>query len=157
MELYGTSYARDSGELPRGYEIVDGALVRKAVPGYSHSGLQLWFGQVLAPYWGPGGQGKPGGWLFGSEADIELAPGHRYLPDVAGWRLDRVEPSDLRGMPIRIIPDWVCELLSQSTAVRDLGIKKHQYYAAGVTRYWVIEPSRTSLTVFERGSGEFQT
>ena len=141
-------------ELPEGHEIIDGVLVRKAMPGYAHGSFQLWFGQVLAPYWGPGDgegprrpggktSGKPGGWLFSSEADIELAPGQRYLPDVAGWRMDRVTPEDLRDIPIRVAPDWVCEVLSPSTAATDLGAKQRHYHAAGVTHYWLIDPYHT--------------
>ncbi|MCG8421700.1 MAG: Uma2 family endonuclease [Proteobacteria bacterium] len=66
-----------------------------------------------------------------TEVDIQLAPGQRYLPDLAGWRMERVTAADLNTMPTRVAPDWVCEILSPSTASRDLGTKKRNYHLSG--------------------------
>ena len=94
-----------------------------------------------------GGAECPGGWWIGSEIEVELAPHEVYLPDVAGWRVERMpEPSDAK--PVRIAPDWVCEILSPSTAGRDIGHKQRMYHLAHVGHYWVVEPANQTLTVY---------
>ena len=35
--------------------------------------------------------------------------------------------------------------------------KKNTFYAAGVTHYWLIDPSTKLLTVLSRGENEYQT
>ena len=89
---------------------------------------------------------SPGGWWFGTECEIEFLRGERYLPDLAGWRIDRVPqlPTNTR---ISIPPQWVCEILSPSTAHRDLGEKQQTYHAAHVEHYWHLDPTSQSLTV----------
>jgi Uma2 family endonuclease len=73
-----------------------------------------------------------------------------YLPDIAGWRIDRVpEPPDAR--PVRIAPDWVCEILSPSTAARDMGPKRLTYHHAKVGHYWVVHPAEQLLHVHRWG------
>jgi Uma2 family endonuclease len=68
-------------------------------------------------------------------------------PDLAGWRIARV-PERPRGKPVRITPDWVCEVLSPSTMQRDLGYKLHTYHRARVGHYWVAEPIGEILSVY---------
>ncbi|WP_257792790.1 MULTISPECIES: Uma2 family endonuclease [Sorangium] len=45
-------------------------------------------------------------------------------------------------------PDWVAEVLSSSTAARDLGDKRSIYHAAGVGHYWVLDPANRLLIVY---------
>ena len=139
-----------SAGLPERYELIDGALVKKASPSGLHAGMQLWFGHVLSPFWGERGQGRPGGWWFASEAEIEIAPGQKYLPDVAGWRLERVGLASLGERPIQIVPNWVCEILSPSTSDRDLGTKQRNYHLAHVDHYWIVDPDQRTLAVLRR-------
>jgi hypothetical protein len=62
-----------------------------------------------------------------------LAPHEVYLPDIAGWRLTRV-PEQPRERPVRTAPDWVCEILSPSTADRDTGHKPRTCHEAHAPR-----------------------
>jgi Uma2 family endonuclease len=60
-------------------------------------------------------------------------------PDLAGWRRDRLsQPGRVR--PIEVVPDWVCEVLSPSTAARDRITKRRLYAQAGIPFYWLIDP-----------------
>ena len=43
------------------------------------------------------------------------------------------------------VPDLVVEVLSESTAYRDRGIKFSDYAAHGVTEYWLIDPAEEVL------------
>jgi len=108
---------------------------------------------ALYGFWGRDGRGRPGGWWLGTEAEIELAPHEVYLADVASWRVERV-PQPPSGRPVRIAPDWVCEILSPSTAARDLGVKQRGYHRGHVGHYWIISPVERTLQVLrwtERG------
>ena len=135
-------------ELAERHELVAGELVEKASPSFEHGDAQFSIAICLASYRGKGGADRPGGWWFGTEVEIELEPDKEvYLPDVAGWRIERV-PIRPSGRPIRIAPDWVCEILSPSTSGRDLGHKRSVYYRAHVTHYWVIAPVDQALFVY---------
>ncbi|MEA1910783.1 MAG: Uma2 family endonuclease [Spirochaetota bacterium] len=45
-------------------------------------------------------------------------------------------------------PDWIIEILSPSTAVKDLNNKYELYQAKGVREYWIVDPSNYYLTVY---------
>lgn len=102
-------------ELER-HEIVGGELVQKASPTFEHGSAQGSVFVALRDFRGRGG--CPGGWWLGTEVEIELAAHEVYLPDVSGWRIERVTDSP-SGRPVRMVPDRVCEVLSPSTAGRD--------------------------------------
>jgi Uma2 family endonuclease len=128
-------------------EIVRGEIVRKASPSFGHGLTQMALGAALGGFLGRASQGRPGGWWLASEVEIELDTHEVYLPDIAGWRIERVpEPPDTR--PVRVAPDWVCEILSPSTADRDLGQKQWNYHRAHVGHYWIVEPISQVLTVY---------
>jgi Uma2 family endonuclease len=145
MPRAGAATAADI-ELLEHHEVVRGEIVRKALPVVRHSIVQTRIGVVLAPFQGQGGAHGPGGWWIGTEPTIELAIHEVYQPDVAGWRLERVPALD--EYPIRLVPDWVCEILSPSTADRDLGPKLRAYHRAQVGHYWIVEPAAQTLTVY---------
>ena len=126
-------------ELPKGHEIVDGALVRKAMPNIDHGSVQLALGAALVPYRKT--------WVFGSEVQVLFEPGQTFLPDLAGWRRDRGEIPERGSVPVTVAPHWVCEILSESTAFRDRGTKQNTYHRAGVEHYWLLDPLARSLIV----------
>ncbi len=45
-------------------------------------------------------------------------------------------------------PDWILEILSPSTAVKDLSNKYKLYEEKGVKEYWIIDPANSFLTVY---------
>jgi len=47
-----------------------------------------------------------------------------------------------------IPPDWVCEVLSPSTALRDRTVKKAIYEEHGVGYLWLIDPLHMTLEIF---------
>ena len=52
-----------------------------------------------------------------SEVDVALGPNDVVRPDLAGFRRERLpRPGNIR--PIEVVPDWVCEVLSPSSAAR---------------------------------------
>lgn len=48
-----------------------------------------------------------------------------------------------------LVPDWVCEVLSPSTAAEDRADKMPVYAEAGVRFAWLIDPLLRTLEAFE--------
>ena len=140
--------------LPEHHEIVRGILVAKAMPTTDHGLLQLRLCSFVQPFHGRkrtpdvDGDADGGGWWVGTECEIELfsGPEERYLPDLVGWRIDQV-PARPRGARIPTWPQWICEILSPSTASRDIGHKRDAYHRARVGHYWVVDPEARTLSV----------
>ena len=49
-------------------------------------------------------------------------------------------------------PDLVMEILSPTTAQKDLKIKFARYERAGVREYWIVDPEGKTVQLFTRGS-----
>ncbi len=129
-------------------EIVGGEIVEKASPSAEHGDSQLGLGAWIRSHFNRrgGGGGGPGGWWILVEVDVELEAASFYRPDLSGWRRDRV-PVKPSGRPVRLRPDWVCEILSKSNAATDLVTKFRTYHRCGVPHYWVADPENRTLTV----------
>ncbi|HXK17935.1 MAG TPA: Uma2 family endonuclease [Polyangiaceae bacterium] len=126
-------------------EIVAGDVVLQPSPTPLH---QSTIGEVYAELRNPfqRGRGGPGGWWLIQDVDVEFGPHDICRPDVSGWRRERV-PQFPSERPVAQRPDWVCEALSPSTAVRDQGDKRAIYERAGVPWYWIVDPQNRTLTV----------
>src|SRR3954454_20236745 len=86
-------------------------------------------------------------WVFIKEPELHLER-HVVVPDLAGWRAERLaaEPEDSF---IDIAPDWVCEIITPSTARLDRGPKRRIYAeAASVGHLWLLEPWDGTLEAF---------
>ena len=49
-------------------------------------------------------------------------------------------------------PDLVMEILSPSSRSRDMVLKLNKYQDAGVKEYWVIDPDRRRIMVYDLGN-----
>jgi Uma2 family endonuclease len=119
-------------------QIVDGDLYSMPRPAIPHQLTSSNLGGELdAPF--RKGRGGPGGWWFLDEPELHLGR-HVLVPDLAGWRRERV-PSLPPDPYLTITPDWVCEVLSPSTARLDR-IKKLRIYAEeAVGHAWLVDPA----------------
>lgn len=128
-------------------EILNGRLVTHPRPSPKHAWAASCIGDELV---GPfhKGRGGPGGWVILDEPEIHL--GQQILvPDLAGWRRERMP-----GLPetpyFELAPDWVCEILSPSTARSDRAEKMPIYATEGVGHLWLIDPELQILEVYAR-------
>lgn len=137
-------------------EIVAGELVHKAAGDERHGDAQAELTtRVRSTYNRRSGGDQPGGgWWIRVEVDIAFGA-DVYRPDLSGWRRDRV-PTMPTEWPCPIAPDWVGEVLSASTASRDLGVKMRGYHRAGVGHYWVVDRTHNVLLVYERNERAFE-
>jgi Uma2 family endonuclease len=48
---------------------------------------------------------------------------------------------------VRVVPDWICEILSPSTRAHDQLVKRRFYARVGVPYLWFIDPDARTLSV----------
>ncbi len=142
--------AADLARLPHGSsaEVIHGSLSERAAPNADHGIVQAEVAGWTVPVFArrPGG-GRPGGWWILVDTEVELAEHEIVRPDLSGWRRER-SPERPRGRPVRLRPDWVCEILSPGNRRRDLFEKMAIYREAGVPHYWIVDPEEQLLTVY---------
>lgn len=46
-------------------------------------------------------------------------------------------------------PDWIIEIVSSSSKRMDYSIKLFKYRAAGVREYWIVDPDKNRITVYD--------
>jgi Uma2 family endonuclease len=92
------------------------------------------------------------GWWIEVETEIRLPGSRLVVPDLSGWRVERV-PELPEDNPIAIIPDWCCEVLSPRTAREDRGTKLPLYARSGVGWVWIVDPALRLVEVFETAGG----
>lgn len=98
------------------------------------------------------GSGGPGGWRIMIEPEVHLGA-DVFVPDLAGWRRERLPKLPTGRVHITVVPDWVCEVLSPSTRTFDLTTKRAAYAAHGVEHLWLIDPDARTLEAFRLVSG----
>jgi Uma2 family endonuclease len=88
-----------------------------------------------------------------TEPELHLGQ-HALVPDIGGWRLERMPR--LPDTPhFALAPDWVCEVLSPSTAMLDRSKKLRIYAQHGVRHAWLVDPLVRSLEVLRLEHGRW--
>jgi len=119
-------------------EIIGGTLYTQPRPAGPHTVVTSTLGAELTGEFGLG-QRRTGGWIFLDEPELHLGE-DVLVPDIAAWKLDRLPPEARRGAFFTVVPDWVCEVLSPSTARRDRQVKARAYASHGVRHLWLVDP-----------------
>ena len=88
----------------------------------------------------------PGGWWIFHKPRIRFESDTMRVPDLGAWRKERYA-APRRG-PLTVVPDWICEILSPSTARMDRADKMPLYAAHGVRHCWILDPVLQILEVF---------
>jgi len=147
----------DLDALPSGVvgEIIEGVLYTMEKPRARHqrtgTGIS---GDLRGPF--DLGRGGPGGWWIIGEPGIELPNTPEISPDVAGWRRERMPELPI-DEPIRVVPDWACEILSPRTRRHDLLIKVPYYAKIGVSYHWLVDIEARTLTAQRLETGRWLT
>ena len=126
-------------------EILAGELVVSPRPAPRHAQASSGLGALIGAPFGYG-RGGPGGWRILDEPELHLRD-DVVVPDLAGWRLERMP-----GLPetafFELPPDWVCEVLSESTRRRDRVRKLPIYARERVAHVWLLDPEAKTLEVY---------
>ena len=85
------------------------------------------------------GRGGPGGWFILHEPELHLGD-EILVPDLAGWRRERLPLEQRQATFFTVVPDWVCEIASPRTARRDRVIKAPSYARHGIDDLWLVDP-----------------
>jgi Uma2 family endonuclease len=135
--------ARPDG-VKRLCELVDGVLVEKPM-GYFESRLAVVLIYLLERFQ----ERNELGIVLGADATLRLAPGLVRLPDVAfvSWThfpnrlLPKADVPDLA-------PDLAVEVLSPSNTKKEIARKRREYFAAGTTLVWEVDPDARTVTAY---------
>jgi Uma2 family endonuclease len=131
-------------------EILDGALSLMPRPRLGHATAAEGLSEELGPPFRRG-RGGPGGWVILPEPELHLGPLPDVLvPDLAGWRRERLPDGFIAGAFASVAPDWCCEVLSPSTERVDRGRKLAIYHREGVGHVWLVSPTLRSVEVYRR-------
>ena len=133
-------------------EILDGQLYTTPRPAPRHADASSGLGGALR---GPfdRGRGGPGGWRILDEPELHLAS-DVVVPDLAGWRRERL-PRLPDEAYFSLAPDWICEVVSPSTAAMDRVKKLAIYARERVSHAWLVDPIACTLEVLRLEEGRW--
>jgi len=129
-------------------QIINGRLIAMPRPAGPHILVESALGaDILTTY--QYGRGGPGGWWISIEPEVHFIRDIEVVvPDIAGWRRIRMPRPPLTHRH-EIVPDWVCEIASPSTAKLDRTEKMPLYAKYGVKHLWLVDPLLKTLEVYE--------
>lgn len=94
------------------------------------------------------------GWS-GSEKALVCLTRNDYEPDVLFYKAGNA--ARLTDETLKFpAPDFVVEVLSESTQRRDRGIKFTDYAAHGVAEYWIVDPWAETIEQYLLGGSEYR-
>ena len=125
-------------------EILDGELHASPRPAPRHAVAYARATGLLESAFDSGRTG-PGGWWILAEPELHLGS-DVLVPDLAGWRRTRM-PRVPETAYFPLAPDWICEILSPSTASLDRTQKLAIYAREGVGHAWLIDPIARTLEI----------
>jgi len=140
--------------LPEGVtgEILNGQLHTQPRPAWRHARVSSHLDRTLGRHFDDGDDG-PGGWWIVVEPEVHFVRDTEVaVPDLAGWRRERM-PTPPEGHRLEVVPEWICEILSPSTAAKDREDKMPIYARHGVRYLWLVDPRIRSLEAYRLEAG----
>ena len=127
------------------YELIDGMLLVSPAPDWPHQemGAELFF-QLRLRF-------PPGVRVLTAPFAVRTGTDSEVQPDVLVARFADLNRNS-KNLPVA--PLLAVEVLSPSTRLKDLNLKKAHYERIGVDAYWILDPKEPgALTVFELDGG----
>ena len=131
------------------YEVINGELIMAPFPLTIHQRVSRKIGLKLNQFV----EEKHRGEVFFAPIDVVLSETNVYQPDIIFISRERKEIITEKN--ISGAPDLVIEILSPSTAYYDLFDKKEQYEKFGVKEYWIVDPMRQWIELYQLKEGKF--
>ena len=141
----------DVRDLPRKglrREVMDGELFVSATPTDWHQIVVKNMGRLVDVHMLSFARGERPGKTFIAPMGLVLEPGDGVEPDFMYVSRDRAELKPSFAREVLVVPDWVVEVLSPSTAKRDRTTKFEYYKRHGVLEYWLVDPRSQQVIVF---------
>ena len=142
-KIYTTDdiYALPDGERA---ELIEGQIYNMAPPGRTHQRVSWKLHQTIANY------------IDSQKGNCEVyaAPFGVFLydDDINYFEPDIsviCDPSKLDEKGCHGAPDWIIEIVSPTSKRMDYFIKLFQYRTAGVREYWIVDPIKELVTVYQ--------
>jgi len=131
------------------YEVINGELIMAPSPITIHQIISTSLSAGLFNYVKENELGT----ILTAPLDVVLNETNVYQPDIIFISRERKEIITEKN--ISGAPDLVIEILSPSTAYYDLFDKKEHYEKFGVKEYWIVDPMRQWIEVYQLKEGKF--
>jgi Uma2 family endonuclease len=132
------------GPKKRLCELVDGVLVEKPM-GSKESLLAMYIGRLLGNFVDQDDLGI----ILGEAGFLQLFPGLVRIPDVSFISWDRIPNEEMTDEAIApYVPDLAVEVLSPSNTRGEIERKLREYFDAGTSLVWVIQPKTQTAQVY---------
>ncbi len=150
-QLYTVDEFETLPEFEERYELLDGRLVEKPMPGYPHGRITQRLNRAITLFDPDERLGE-----IAQEVNTKLSSKTAPLPDLSFWKADRKPPNSPGPAPR---PDLVVEVLSP----HDLASKKRlqqvydkvrNYQASGVLIVWIINPRKQIIEIYHPDHAE---
>ena len=126
-------------------ELVEGELFTSPRPRSRHAQSAIALSSEIYRSFGGGAEG--GGWWILPEPELHLGA-EVVVPDIAGWRVERM-PKMVDVAFFDLAPDWICEVISPSTARLDRYFKTKVYARHGVEYGWLVDPVQRGVELHQ--------
>ena len=145
-KTYEKYTTEDIYNLPDGQraELIDGQIYYMAPPSRRHQRIILSLSRQIADYI----DAKNG------TCEVDIAPFAVFLneddktyvePDISViCDSDKLTDQGCKGAP-----DWIIEIVSPGSRRMDYSIKLFKYRSAGVREYWIVDPVKDRITVWD--------
>ncbi len=119
-------------------EVLDGVLVEKAM-GFLEARIATVLASLIERFL----EGNNLGIVVGPDGLTRLKVGRTRAPDVAFIRWEKFPGRQFPTVPVpTVVPDLTVEVLSKGNTRAEIETKLDEYFAAGVTMAWIIDPAR---------------
>lgn len=127
------------------YELIDGKLVVTPSPGADHQRASRGLFRVLDAACPDAFE------IFYAPFDVLLDPKTAMQPDLLIARRGDVGERGVKAAPVLAV-----EILSPSTHMIDRNLKLQRFERAGMPSYWLVDPKRLVLSVYELEGSRYQ-
>ena len=129
-------------------ELIDGEVVQKSMPSYSHGIIVSELVIELGSYLRTTNEGR----VTTETRHLQRSDEWVFLPDVSVTLRSRLSTPaiEMRG-PVEVLPDLAIEVLSPDDQPGRVSQRIALYMASGVRLLWVIDPEAERITVWEPG------
>lgn len=144
----GTATVRDVVRIERRenrlYELVDGVLVEKTM-GLAESRIAILLATALQRFIEMDDLGV----VTGPDGMFRFPENLVRMPDVAFASWDRFPGGQIPRNPVpQVVPNLAIEILSEGNTTGEMSRKLREYFRAGVSLVWFIDPKTESGTVY---------
>ena len=131
-------------------EFIDGEIIMHSPARMVHLEVTKWILKIIDTFVGLHGLGT-----VLSEKCLCVFPRNDYEPDIVffGPEKSAALTSETMKFPI---PDLAVEVLSESTAARDHGVKFEDFASHGVKEYWIVDAEAQVVEQFTNRGDEFE-